>query len=406
MDLKRRSQYAEDPEFAVTGDDFPMPDISQEYGEINSSASESPRRKSKSSQFSRFLKIASAALVVVITTSAMGRDILLEDPFSDHGHIAYHDTMPAETLPVSEPTLPPTEAPTEPFSTAAPAPTDNMPSSSEETTTSPTFSETQAPSTEESTAVIYDDAFPSLINPWPNGYSSDKWTNTYEFINDYLEKPVPDENNHYLEPGAEYLIMGNAETGTLPLHVGVNRTAEFSDIVDLSDQGAVYDPETNTLTLNNFHPEGEDYALEANMMGNNFTLVLHGENRLSRITMWGWYFGGSLTITGNGSLVVNEKQTSGVGLYFRSEYSQSCLMIDRNVTLTLYGSPDIENSAALYFYATTEPQGLYYLKPQIMDGGTLTTLQNAELSMGSVYVFGIMDEDGNHSLNVSFHPES
>ncbi|MBO4838363.1 MAG: hypothetical protein J5493_03215 [Lachnospiraceae bacterium] len=399
--------------------DFPAPDPGLEWNENTGAAGPAPSGQAGATRFRLMALIAAALIAVAATTDAMGRDFLREDPFADPSHYASHEVMDPTA---SEPTIPGTEVPlteipeTDPSETFAPEtteepatedPTTEEPTTEAPTTEAPTTAAptTEAPTTEApTTEPVYDDEFPVLINPWPNGYSSANWTNTYEYPNDYLENPVDDNKNIYLEPGCEYLIMGNEEEGTLPIHVGVDRTQEFPDIVDLTDRGAHYDADTNTLTLTDF--DGGDLALEANLMGNNFTIELHGENRLSRIRIWGWYFGGSLTITGDGSLAVNDTQTSGVGLYMESEFSPSCLMIDRDVTVDIYGSPDIENSAALYIYATTFEGGIYALQPQQMEGGTLTVLQQAELSYGTTYVYGVMtDEEGTvHSLHVKFSP--
>ena len=410
-----------EPDSGVSdAEDFTRPDPGLEWNE--GTAAEKPVSAARPARtlFRRFAMIAAAVLAVVITTDAMGRDLLREDPLSDSPfYVSSHEVMdpegPAPTIPVTE--IPLTEpAATEPSETApdtaeasaaTEAPTTEPPATEAPATEPPTTEPpaTEPPTTEPpATEPVYDDEFPILINPWPNGYSSSRWTNTYEYPNDYLETPVDEDKNVYLEPGAEYLIMGNEEEGTLPIHVGVNRTEEFPDVVDLSSRGAHYDPDTNTLTLTDF--DGGDLALEANLMGNGFTIELHGANRLSRIRIWGWYFGGSLTITGDGSLAVNDTQTSGVGLYMESEFSPSCLMIGRDVTVDIYGSPDIENSAALYIYATTFEGGIYALQPQQMEGGTLTVLQQAELSYGTTYVYGVMtDEEGTvHSLHVTFSP--
>ena len=385
-------------------DDFARPDPVLEWNEATGAEKQTAPKRTGRSRVRQLALIAAAMTAVVITTDAMGRDCLREDPFADCPRYASHEVLDPTA---SEATIPGTEVPlTEIPETETAADITEEPTTELLTTEAPTPEPTtEAPTTEApTTEPVYDDEFPVLINPWPNGFSSFNWTNTCDYPNDYLENPVDDNKNIYLEPGCEYLIMGNEEEGTLPIHVGVDRTQEFPDIVDLTDRGAHYDADTNTLTLTDF--DGGDLALEANLMGNNFTIELHGENRLSRIRVWGWYFGGSLTITGDGSLAVNDTQTSGVGLYMECEFSPSCLMIDRNVTVDIYGSPDIENSAALYIYATTFEGGIYALQPQQMEGGTLTVLQQAELSYGTTYVYGVMtDEEGTvHSLHVTFSP--
>ena len=233
----------------------------------------------------------------------------------------------------------------------------------------------------------YDDSFPELVNPLPpRGGTDEVWT-----------------REAYRESGTEYLLIGFSEK--MCLHVGPDRTAQFPEITDLSEYGAVYDEESNTLILNDFEPYGTQWGLEANLMGNSFTIEVHGTCHLAYIHIYGWYYGGSLTITGDGTLTVNGEQVNSYGIYLEAEYSPSCLMVDREVTLDVYGNPEIENGPAVYIYATTDPDGIYLLRPQVMDGGAKETLQQAELSMGTVYVFGIMNEDGTYATHVTFSPD-
>lgn len=99
-------------------------------------------------------------------------------------------------------------------------------------------------------------------------------------------------------------------------------------------EGAVYDTATNTLTLTNYnHPE---LWLETNMMGDDFKLRLTGENHLASVSIWGAGWGGSLEITGDGSLTINENKTRKYAIYFGAEGTQGALKIGDNVTLTAY----------------------------------------------------------------------
>ena len=413
-------EYPAPEEGAFVSDEFPQPRAEREFNETPGPEEALPCVTKKQFSYARFMELAAVLLAAVVTTSAIGRDILKEDPLAQPRYTISDETAVPETAEITEPDAgDPSDAPAQPSvpetssaeSTAVSAETtaeaaettaDILETTSDITESVPPETETE----EETTPAeeIYDDAFPELVNLWPNGYSSPNWTNTYEYINDYLAVPADDSHNYYLEPGAEYLIVGSSTVGTLPIHVGVNRTGEFDPIVDLSAKGLSYDPDTNTVTLTDFQKEDGDIGLEANLMGNNFTIVVNGECRLSWIKIWGWYFGGSLTITGDGTLTVNGEKTRGVGIYLYSEYSPSALMIDRNVTVDVYANPEITNSAAVYVYATTDPAGIYWLRPQEMSGGTVKQLQKADLSMGTVYVFGIMNEEDTYSTHVTFSP--
>ena len=144
---------------------------------------------------------------------------------------------------------------------------------------------------------------------------------------------------------------------------------------------ARYDADSNTLTLENFTAS----VLDVNLMGNGFTIRLVGENRLDQLIVWGAGYGGSVTLTGSGSLTVNENGSAqdGVGIEINGEWSQSCLMIDRSVTLDVYGDP------AIMIGATTMIKAIYYRKPLRMTGGIRTAGEFLE------YLSTEYDEDGN-----------
>nr|MCR4727745.1 hypothetical protein [Lachnospiraceae bacterium] len=121
-------------------------------------------------------------------------------------------------------------------------------------------------------------------------------------------------------------------------------------------QGASYDPATNTLTLENFTGR----MIEANMMGNGFKIKLVGENHLDEIVVWGFGYGGSVTFTGDGSLTLYNP--GGKALVLEAEDSESCIMIDKGVSLDIYG-----DYGAVWVSRTTAKKGLYYLEPLVME---------------------------------------
>ncbi len=121
----------------------------------------------------------------------------------------------------------------------------------------------------------------------------------------------------------------------------------------VSPAGISYDPETNTLTLNNYHGAG----ISANLLGNGFTVELIGENELTQDFMvWGFYTGGSITFTGTGSLIINSSFTQEVGLNVIGEYSESCVMIDSGVTLDIFGKTN-----AMQVLNTSAEKAVWYL---------------------------------------------
>ena len=76
-------------------------------------------------------------------------------------------------------------------------------------------------------------------------------------------------------------------------------------------KGISYNEKTNTLTLNNY--TGKE--ISCNMMGDDFKLELKGENTLEMLYIWSDYYGGSITITGDGVLNVKGGYDDRESLY-------------------------------------------------------------------------------------------
>lgn len=150
---------------------------------------------------------------------------------------------------------------------------------------------------------------------------------------------------------AVWLVAGNV----IADYYGI--TAEEESSGDI-----YYTASTNTLTLDNITVD----FLQVNLMGNGFKLELIGENHVSFLDVWGYGYGGSITITGNGSLAINKDMTYPIGFRMEAENSESCLMVDKDVTLDIYGT-----DAALIIASTTADKPVYYIRPLKMTGGTL-----------------------------------
>ena len=156
--------------------------------------------------------------------------------------------------------------------------------------------------------------------------------------------------------------------------------------------GVSYDEATNTLTLSDFTGS----ILNINMMGNGFTLKIVGNNRIDHLLVWGFHYGGSILITGDGSLTVNEDSLFDVGILLRAEDSQSCLMVDKDVTLDVHGK-----NAAVFIEATTMDKAIYYLTPLTMTGGER---KKGSFDFNGVTVDGytVADDEIGPSTYVSF----
>ena len=215
-----------------------------------------------------------------------------------------------------------------------------------------------------------DDAFPLLSNLEPDFAGNYAWSG--EGSEEYIR---------FLDPGESvwtYLEMGSA----LAAYGSYDGSGEFVPNQVSTVPNARYDQASNTLTLENFTAS----VLDVNLMGNGFTIRLVGENHLDQLVVWGAYYGGSVTLTGSGSLTVNESggAPGGIGVKLNAEGSQSCLMIDKGVTLDVYGD------SAIVISATTMDKAIYYLKPLRMTGGTRASGEFVE------YTAPQYDENGNY----------
>lgn len=243
----------------------------------------------------------------------------------------------------------------------------------EEPTEEPTPEPTPVPTPEP--GGDWDDAFPKLDNMVPDFAGNYAWSG--DGSEEYV-RIIETGNSDYT-----FLEMGGV-WGTMTGEDGRPYSVKPID-------GAEYDMTTNTLTLTNFTGE----AIDVNLMGNGFTIRLEGENHLQNITVWGAMYGGSLTITGPGSLTVDAGE-NGAALVLNAEASGSCIMIDRDATVELYGA------CAIFVGDTTLEKGLWYLMPIDMTGGSMALAGEAE--DGSYRSFISVDENGEPAKHVSFRP--
>ena len=99
-------------------------------------------------------------------------------------------------------------------------------------------------------------------------------------------------------------------------------------------ENAVYDKETNTLTLTDF--KGDNYILETNVMGDDFTIVVNGECSIAAIKIWGDRYGGGLTIKGDGTLTVNSKKIFDTPIALIAEGADSNLNFGAGVIVKAF----------------------------------------------------------------------
>ena len=160
-----------------------------------------------------------------------------------------------------------------------------------------------------------------------------------------------------------------------PLKVnGIEVTSANKDDIlgDADGLGATvsYDPDTNTLTLNNATLTVSEGFAAIHALIPNLTIVLKGENQIngSGSTENGIYSNGNLTITGDGIL---KTEGTGFGLY-------------GNTTITITGGADV--NILVTFSSANAPQpysAVRALRGLTVDGADLTAWNKGE--NGTVY---------------------
>lgn len=222
-------------------------------------------------------------------------------------------------------------------------------------------------------AFDYDDAFPVLPNLDPDFAGNYAWGQ--EGPEEYVRvMPEGSREMVYLHMGQAWRQIEGVDEGTVP--------------------GASYDRNTNILTLEDF----SGGILDVNLMGNGFTIRLIGENRLQMLMVWGAMYGGSVTFIGDGRLIIDGGEEPAIRL--SAEGSQSCLMVDRGVTVEAYS-----DAAAVVIFDTALDPAVYCRRGVTVEGGTDVVVDQSEMDGVTYYTHAMVDGDGNLATYVRFGTE-
>lgn len=242
-----------------------------------------------------------------------------------------------------------------------------------------------------------DDSIPVLPNLAPDFAGAYAWSGLggEEYVSMWIEG---ESEPRYLEMGSVWGMYGG----------------KLADV-----PGASYDSSTNTLTLTDCTAA----AIDCNLMGNGFTLNLIGDNHIGYIKMWGAGYAGSITITGTGTLTVNESKNAAVGLLINAEWCPSALIVDNGVKVDIYGG-----DKAVVVSGTSLEKAIWFPRGTVMTGGErangqfvdyVKTVQNDDGTVSNVsvtleeisaelgedyYDYSVVDEDGNPVTEVHFNP--
>ncbi|MEE3427795.1 MAG: Ig-like domain-containing protein [Ruminococcus sp.] len=136
--------------------------------------------------------------------------------------------------------------------------------------------------------------------------------------------PNPDKDEFELYNAKIYLYNVLEDGGDIAIY-------SDNEVHKNAIEGAVYDRETNTLTLKDFnHPE---FSLSLTDMGDDFKLNIEGDCVLYNISSSTEDYGGSLTVTGTGLLTVNPEKRDETAVRLMAYGADSTLHIDNTVSV-------------------------------------------------------------------------
>ena len=136
-------------------------------------------------------------------------------------------------------------------------------------------------------------------------------------------------------------------------------------VINDAVEGLTYDVSTNTLTMDNL--DRESLILTVNKMGDDFKIKLVGDNKIAMISAYGDDYGGSVTITGEGTLTIDtekfgmipteEEEVNGIVLW--AENANSILTIENTATVNIKAQ---SNAIAIYDTPNSDASKVIVLK--------------------------------------------
>lgn len=130
-----------------------------------------------------------------------------------------------------------------------------------------------------------------------------------------------------------YISVGNDGDSSNPQ--GEYKTIYSASSKDISTvEGISYDRASNTLTIENYN--NTKNIIATNMMGDDFKINIKGENHIGELVSYGDGWGGSITLTGNGTLYINENKSYETAIYMNAENTKSVLTVGPECNVYVY----------------------------------------------------------------------
>ena len=174
-----------------------------------------------------------------------------------------------------------------------------------------------------------------------------------------------------------------------------------SKVKTSAPKGVKYNKKTNTLTITKY--SNKKASVEANEMGDNFKVKVNGTCNIGQLSVWGYGYGGSLRITGKGTLNINKNKLFEYAVFMNAEESASKLVIDKTVNLNAYahkgGFPAIELCRTTVSKNGIQIKGKVTVKNKIKKSSGNSTAYEwvyvyIENSPNAVEMFKLKDSDG------------
>ena len=128
------------------------------------------------------------------------------------------------------------------------------------------------------------------------------------------------------------IILSNGD-GTSTYHLYATGTQKTDTV-----KGAAYDKKTNTLTLTNYKQPA--MSIEVNEMGDDFKIKLVGDNQIKGLTVWGYGYGGSVEVFGDGTLTVNKNKEDGGRITMQPEGTKAVFKVSGKAVIDVYAGTD------------------------------------------------------------------
>lgn len=143
-----------------------------------------------------------------------------------------------------------------------------------------------------------------------------------------------------------YIVIDDGSANPKQLY-NANKSVTISTVKNIS-----YDKKTNTLTLNGY--QEAEKKIVANEMGDDFKVKVVGNNQIQGIAVWGYSYGGSLTLEGNGSLEINKNRVQGEPIFLMAEEANAQFKVKQGVTLKVYRDNKFPSSIVVSYSAAAK----------------------------------------------------